>query len=244
MTEFGGLEMEMLKIMVQLYEAKNLSVYNWLSKLFDDKISFKGIIDGNLNKCRIEIRHTGFEESEILSKINELHFLFVRLEKALLIGVNEFENVNHVEINEGETYTIHSQVYKEMKMYIFLISYGTHPIQVSNYLIELVKNDFKTLEQIRFEKQLDDANTKHSDAMGKAMTQVKYSRLAFVVSLVTLVISSVLGIWTKCSETKINQDQLNQIKQTIEQTTPPDVIKTGITKDTLTTRIVEMPKAK
>ena len=119
MTEFGGLEREMLRILVQLYEAKNLSVYNWLSKLFDDKISFKGVIDGSLSKCRIEIRHNGFEESEILSKINDLHFLFVRLEKALLIGVNEFEYVDPVEINEGETYTIYSQTFKEMKMYMF-----------------------------------------------------------------------------------------------------------------------------
>jgi hypothetical protein len=243
MTEFGGLEREMLKIMVQLFEDKNLSVYNWLSKLFDDKISFEGVLSGISYECRIEIRHNGFEKSDILSKINELYFLFVRLGNDLLIGVNEFENVTHVEINEGKTYTISSEVYEEKKMYRFLIDYGTHPILVSNYLIELVKNDFRTPEQIRFEKQLDDANEKHSQVIGKAQIQVKYSRLAFVVSLVTLVISSVLGIWTKCSETKIDQSQLSQIKQSIEQTTLPDVIKTEITNDTLTTRIVEKPKA-
>jgi len=226
MTEFGGLEREMLKIMVQLYEDKNLSVYNWLSKLFDDKISFKGVHSGISYECRIEIRHNGFEKSEILSKINELYFLFVRLENALLIGVNEFENVTHVEINEGKTYTISSEVYEEKKMYRFLIDYGTHPILVSNYLIELAKNDFRTPEQLRHK------------------TVLFWTRAAFVAALLGSIITSadIIHKWYSPKDNSLHNELL-EIKQSIEQTTPPDVIKTKITNDTLTTRIVEKPKA-
>lgn len=244
MTEFGGLEQEMLKVMVQLFESKNLSVYNWLSKLFDNKISFKGVHSGNPAECRIEIRQNGFEESEIFSKINDLYFLIFRLESAFLIKVNEYEEINHDEINKMETYNINSQDLKRTKMYGFLSYYRNHPIQVSNYLIELVENDFKSPEQRRFEKQIEVTNANHNVAMDKARKQINIAWGAFGVSLITLIISFVFGIWEKCSETKIDQSQLNQIKQSIEQKTLPDVIKTKITNDTLTTKVVEMPKDK
>jgi hypothetical protein len=104
---------------------------------------------------------------------------------------------------------------------------------VSGTLRELVENDFETPEQIR-----------HELAMGKAQKQVTNSQLAFGVSLLTLIISSALGIWQKCSDTTINKSQIEQIKQTIEQKTLPEVIKTEIINDTLTTKVVEMPKVK
>jgi len=102
---------------------------------------------------------------------------------------------------------------------------------ISGSLRELVEDDFKTPEQIR-----------HEQAMGKARKQVKYSRWTFWGSIVALIISSVLGIWTKCSDTTINRIQLDQIKQTIEKKTLPEVFKAKIINDTLTTKVVEMPK--
>lgn len=237
MTEFGGLEQEMLKVMVQLFESKNLSVYNWLSKLFDNKISFKGVHSGNPAECRIEIRQNGFEESEIFSKINDLYFLIFRLESAFLIKVNEYEEINHDEINKMETYNINSQDLKRTKMYGFLSYYRNHPIQVSNYLIELVENDFKSPEQRRFEKQIEVTNTNHILSMDKARKQINIAWGAFCISLLTL-------IYTLNSDTKINKSQLDQIKQSIEQKTLPEVFKTRITNDTLTTKVVEIPKVK
>jgi hypothetical protein len=132
----------------------------------------------------------------------------------------------------------------ESILYDFLSMWGYKPILVSNYIIDLVEHDFKSPEQRRFERQLEITDTYHKVAMGKAQKQVNIAWGAFVVSLTALIISSTLGILEKCSETKINQSQLNQIKQTIEQKTLPEVIKTRITNDTLTTKVVEMPKDK
>jgi hypothetical protein len=111
--------------------------------------------------------------------------------------------------------------------------FGNGIFHVSGSLRELVEYDFKTSEQIR-----------HEQAIGKAKKQINIAWGAFVVSLIALIITSTLGIWQKYSETKIDHSQLDQIKQTIEQKTLPEVFKTKIINDTLTTKVVEMPKVK
>ena len=104
---------------------------------------------------------------------------------------------------------------------------------VSGSLRELVENDFKTSEQIR-----------HEQAMVKARKQINIAWGAFGISLITLLLSFCFGICEKRRETTINQSQLNQIKQSIEQKTLPEVFKAKIINDTLTTKVVEMPKVK
>jgi hypothetical protein len=104
---------------------------------------------------------------------------------------------------------------------------------ISYTLKELVENDFKTPEQRR-----------HKKAMKKARKQINIAWGAFVVSLIALIVSLCFGILQKYSDTTINHLQLDQIKQTINQKTLPEVFKTKITNDTLTTKVVEMPKVK
>ena len=243
MTEFGDLEKQMLRDMVLLHKSQNLCIYSWLSKLFDDKVSFKWVPDSHQWNYRFEINSNELGKNEILPKIKYFHFLYKRLEKTNLIDLDLCSTIEfNFKVFESHVFSL--SVGTELILYEFLNIRGNKQILVSNYIIDLVDNNFKTPEQRRFELQLNDANIKHLDAMGKAQIQVKYSRLAFGASLITLLISSGLGIWTKYSETKIDQSQLSQIKHSIEQTTPPDVIKTEITNDTLTARIIEIPKAK
>src|ERR1035437_4085452 len=94
MMEFGELEIRMLQYLVQLHKSKNLCIYSWLCKLFDNKISFNGVIDGNSSECRIEIKYNGLVESEILSGIKYLYFLYKRLEKTNLIDLHLSGNVD------------------------------------------------------------------------------------------------------------------------------------------------------
>lgn len=145
MTEFGGLEQEMLKVLVQLFEAKNLCIYSWLSKFFDDKVSFKWTPDSISSNYRIEIKHIELEESEILSKLKYFYFLYKRLEKTNLIDLDLSGNVDFkIEISSDcKTYNLES--YPETILYNFLSELGNKPILVSNYLIGLVENDFKKL---------------------------------------------------------------------------------------------------
>lgn len=236
MMEFGKLEKRMLQDMVQLYEAKNLCIYSWMSKLFDDKISFKGVIDGSLSNCRIEIRHNGFEESEILSKIKYFYFLYKRLEKTNLIDLDLCGTIDfNFKVFEAQEFSLGANT--ERILYGFLSMLGNKPILVSHYIIDLVDNDFKTTEQRQFEQQLEVTNTNHNVAMRKAQKQVNIAWGAFCISLLTL-------LYTLNNETKINQSQLNQIKQSIEQKTLPEVFNAKIINDTLTTKVVEMPKVK
>jgi cell division protein FtsL len=243
MTEFGGLEKQMLRDMVILHKSQNLCIYSWLGKLFDDKVSFKWVPDQW--NYRIEVYSNELGENEILPKIKYFYFLYKRLEKINLIDLDSSKS-STIDVNFKifNTHEFSLTANSEEILYEFLSKCGCQPILVSNYLIDLVENDFKTPEQIRFEKQLVDANEKHSQVMGEAKKQVKYSRRAFYFSIVAFLASLVFGIIQMCSDTTIDSDQFNQIKQTIKQTTPPDVIKTKITNDTLTTRIVEKPKAK
>lgn len=195
----------------------------------------------------------------IFDKIKEVIFLLKYLEDEKFIYVLEnkgmtkdnclYNRTKYVRKDDGEYYTkkgnieINGQPYRaEGLSYSNLIEipcdfgklvqhFGNGIFHVATSLRELVEHDFKTSEQIR-----------HEEAMSKAQKQVKLSQLAFIVSLITLLFSLGFDIWEKNSETTINQSQLNQIKHTIEQKTLPDVFITKILNDTLTTRIVDMPK--
>lgn len=224
MTEFSDLDEKMLRDMVLLHKSQNLCIYSWLSKLFNDRISFKYLAGNLSSQYKIIIKYDSVSEKELLSKIKYFHFLFDRLENKHLIKLDFFGSANfEFDVIDANEYTL--SAYPESILYNFLSMWGYKPILVSNYLIDLVDNKFRTEEQRQFEKQLN-----------KAEKQIKIAWAAFGISLLTL-------IYTLNNETKIDQSQFNQIKQTIEQTAIPDVIKTQIVNDTLTTRIIEVPKA-
>lgn len=62
---------------------------------------------------------------------------------------------------------------------------------VSESLKELVKNDFKTEEQIRFETQLFDNQAKHDNEMKIANKTLCWTRWAFIVALIPAILSIV-----------------------------------------------------
>ena len=243
MMEFGELERRMLQDLVLLHKSQNLCIYSWLSKLFDDKVTFKWVPDSHQWNYRIEINSNELGKNEILPKIKYFYFLYKRLEKTNLIDLDLSISIT-INFKAFDTHEFSLCVSTEPILYNFLSMWGYKPILVSHYIIDLVANDFKSPEQRQFEKQLEVTIANHNVAMDKAQKQINIAWGAFVVSLIALIITSTLGILQKCSDTTINQSQLNQIKQTIEQKTLPEVIKTEITNDTLTTKVVEMPKVK
>lgn len=226
MTEFSELEQEMLRKMVQLHKSQNLCINSWLSKLFNDKISLKHIPGKLLFEYQIDIEYFGVEQDELLSKIKYFQFLVERLENAYLIKRELLGNAEFKfdELEAKEVYSLIAYSNNGL-LYNFFSVFGNSPILVSQYIIELVENNFQTSEQIRFEKQLR-----------KAKVQIWLAWAAFIVACITL-------LFQFCTETRIDNDQINQIKQTIEQKTLPEVIKTEVINDTLITRIVDVPKA-
>lgn len=91
---------------------------------------------------------------------------------------------------------LHTNIGREIQQ----ISKGV--IYVSFALEDLVKNNFKTIEQ----KQLIEAKR-----------QTRYSRGALYASLIALIVSLVSTIFTTCTNTKIDNKQFNQIIQSIEK---------------------------
>jgi hypothetical protein len=105
----------------------------------------------------------------------------------------------------------------------------------SQELFDLVENDFKSTELLQFEQELKQTNEHHSQAMESAKKQICYSRWAFVVALVTLLIT--LGFnfsGTIRVESKSIENRLNQINKDQKL---PLVIKTEITNDTINVRV-------
>lgn len=100
--------------------------------------------------------------------------------------------------------TIHTNIGKEIEQCSKGIMYA------SNSLINLVQNNFKTSEQLKFEIQLNEAKK-----------QTNYSRGALYASLAALVLSLVSTLFTTCTDTKIENKQLNQIIQSIEKQAIP-----------------------
>lgn len=100
---------------------------------------------------------------------------------------------------------------------------------VSNALIDLAKHDFKSIEQRRFEEQLNDVNKKHKETMCK-------TRWALGLSFAGLVMALILPY---CPEIKLAE--IDEIKKEIQsiKTKIPAVIETRITNDTIKVQVVK-----
>jgi hypothetical protein len=115
------------------------------------------------------------------------------------------------------------------------IEYYTNSMfHVTQTLKELVNNDFKTIEQRNFEKQLEDADKKHSEQMAKAEKSLCYSQRSFVIALIALIASVGFNIYSCCSD--IKRSDLNN---TLKEQKLPNVISVKIINDTLKTIVVD-----
>jgi hypothetical protein len=116
----------------------------------------------------------------------------------------------------------------------FLISNYSNFIYPTQELIDLVKNDFKTIDQRRFEEEMKTVKLNHTEAMKKALCQIRIAWMACAFTIITLI--ATLG-FNYCSTVNIKspkiEEQLNQIKFEIHEQKQPDVINANITNDTL-----------
>lgn len=101
-------------------------------------------------------------------------------------------------------------------------------------LEDYVKNDFKTVEQRNFEKQLNDANKKHNEQMNEARKSLCTSRWSFLIATITLFLSTIFDISSCCSDTKRNDIHNTVIEQNI-----PRAISTNIANDTFKRIVID-----
>lgn len=101
-------------------------------------------------------------------------------------------------------------------------------IHPSYTLIDLVLKDFKTPEQREFEIQLNEAKK-----------QTRYSRGALYASLGALALSLVSTIFTTCNDTKINSNQFNQIKRSIDKQSLQKEIKSDTINNAFKAKVIK-----
>jgi hypothetical protein len=100
-------------------------------------------------------------------------------------------------------------------------------ILVTDELRELVENDFKTINQIRHEKEI----TKMQEQIDKANESLCWTKRAFVVALLTAIIaifSPLVSKWTTPKDITISE-----LKYTIEEKKLPTVFDVNILNDTI-----------
>lgn len=136
----------------------------------------------NLHMRDLDVNYSLFSH-ERYTKSGELYWRRDGSVNTLITSYNNFTKM-------------HTNIGREIQQ----ISKGV--IYVSFALEDLVKNNFKTIEQ----KQLIEAKR-----------QTSYSRRALCASLVALALSLVSTIITTCTDTKIDSIQFNQIKQSIDK---------------------------
>ena len=106
---------------------------------------------------------------------------------------------------------------------------------VTNSLIDFAK-DFKTVEQRRFEEQLNEAK----ESLITSQKGLKISLCSFIVAILTLLGTIGFGIWQKCTQQEIDSEQINTIISAIKEQKSISIDKfPDIIPDTLNIRVID-----
>lgn len=103
-------------------------------------------------------------------------------------------------------------------------------------LVDYVNNDFKTNEQVNFDKQMKEVQKEHAQTMGTANNTLKWTRWAFFAALSATIVSIGFELYDRF----INKDlSIRELNKTIEEYKIPVVITTKIENDTIKGIIVD-----
>ncbi len=229
MREFSEFEKKVLRIFVELQNKNELSRENVVYRLYEGEVrNMKAVEHG------ITVEYSSLDDTfrdNFERTLSSLDFLYKYLDKECLIGSSgSFVNSNMPKnTDEGNksflyiyTWWMHRQIL-------------TNGLQISQALVEHIKRDFITIEREQFELQLDEAKGQTNEAKD----QSRYARLTLGLSIAAIAISIILPIAiSKCSSTKLDEQQLDNLQQSIESTKPLQNINARITNDTLKVEVI------
>lgn len=217
MRQLNENEKSIIKTIVQ---AKNLNEHSAV-KLIHDYVN-ASVISWDDNYQYIEIYDDSSQEDTIgekFAKLLEIVFLFDYLSHNMYIGIYSRSNTLNAiysrfkyifnkescilekKTSPGSTDLVNTICHKiDTTLSKKVCEYANSYFFVSESLKELVKNDFKTEEQIRFETQITDNQDKHDNEMRIAKTTLFWTRLAFVLAL----IPAISSIVCMCSDKEKN----------------------------------------
>ena len=232
MREFSSFEKQILHIMVDLQKSNRLSRQNIILTYYP-KLYIDIEKDGNWDCLFIFYNDDVSISEKVFTHITiQIYFLYNYLSSEHFIeGLNFFHRIEPIRKNEHQKkLLIHD--YAE-----FFINKDNlyNELILSETIVKLVENEFLTDEQLRFKQQMDDATTKHKEAMPKAKTQIRFSQGAFYVALLAFLVSLVSAIITQCSnDNKLIRDEIHSVK-----TETPKLMNQKIKNDTLKVNMIK-----
>ncbi len=105
-------------------------------------------------------------------------------------------------------------------------------------LIDIAENEFKTVEQRRFEKQLKVAD----DTLVETKRTLIKTRHTFYATIAALIVSIISGFYQSCSQQEIDSEQINTIISAIKEHKSISINKfPNIIPDTLNVKVTDAP---
>lgn len=148
-----------------------------------------------------------------------------KLERYPNFDKDEENNVSYISINNCKI-----EEYIKENYYSQIIPTTT--------LIDIAENEFRTVEQRRFEKQLIVAN----ETLAETKKTLAKTNQSFIVALVTVLVSIVFGFYQSCSQQEIDSEQINTIISAIKEQKSISIDKfPDIIPDTLNVRVTDAP---
>lgn len=176
-----------------------------------------------------------------LSDILEVVNLFDLLVKQNYIVVKQLFPIERIgEEHQGMYPIMENQHYVETPIVNYyqydLWEFLCNHFYVTNALVDFAK-DFKTIEQRRFEAQLNEAK----ESLITSQKGLKISQLSFIVAVLTLFGTIGFGIWQKCIQQEIDSEQISTIISAIKEQKSISIDKfPDIIPDTLNVKVFDL----
>lgn len=243
MDEFSNYEKEIIKKLISVDSNRKswewyigIPVLSFISETFSDLGMYASIDDKDEDKIVFEYSNLDKNiydiQNRMLSSQRRIIYIFHLIHKLILkkyivcIDLDAKSKDNVIQslpvyalIEENKKARIEFTVAQIQESFSNCLYQA---IIVTDDLKSLANNDFKTIEQTRYETELD-----------KVQKTLTWTRRAFVIAFVATLLTVVDQVKGWFSNDDI---PLTEIKKTIEQKGLPSVIKVEVTNDTLTTK--------
>ena len=185
----------------------------------------------------------------IIKASNECELMFIDILQIINL-LQKLEEDNLIIMSNRDNLTRYPNFDKDDENLVSYINIKNHKIEeyIKKYyyaqviptttLIDIAENDFKTVEQRRYEEQLNVAN----DTLVETKKTLAKANYSFIVALVALLVSIIFGLYQSCSQQEINSEQINTIISAIKEQKSISIDKfPEIIPDTLNVKVTEVP---
>lgn len=239
MRELTDTERKLVRALINNVSRKSgLRIGEVLLQVYPIEYIEKNKVDDPFYKETIKICHKAEEGLE--SKLYEAFSLIIMLIEHRYIVAKEFINKEIIGKKNPLCYPLDNRHeertyfnYYDVELWKLLNSHYA----VTNALVDFAK-DFKTIEQRRFEAQLNEAK----ESLITSQKGLKISQRSFIVAILTLLGTIGFEIWPKCTQQEIDSEQINTIISAIMEQKSISIDKfPDIIPDTLNVRVADIP---